>query len=99
MNGVIYTLHLLEPVLANSLAGDANSAQSLPYIPGGLVRGALASKWLGGKTLEANSPDEATFRRLFVQPVTRYLHAYPANGEQRALPTPLSWHQKEEQAR
>lgn len=94
MNGVIYTLHLLEPVLANSLAGDANSAQSLPYIPGGLVRGALASKWLGGKTLEANSPDEATFRRLFVQPVTRYLHAYPANGEQRALPTPLSWHQK-----
>ena len=38
MNGVRYTLRLLEPVLANSLAGDANSAQTVPYIPGGLVR-------------------------------------------------------------
>ena len=43
MNGLLYTLRTLEPVLANSLGGDANSAQSLPYVPGGLVRGALAA--------------------------------------------------------
>jgi CRISPR-associated protein Csx10 len=94
MNGFRYTLRLLEPVLANSLAGDSNSAQTLPYIPGGLVRGALAAVWLRGKTLAPGSNDEATFRRLFVRPTTRYLHAYPAGAEQRMLPTPLSWNKE-----
>ena len=41
MPGFTYVLELLEPLLANSLAGDANSAQSLPYVPGSLIRGAL----------------------------------------------------------
>lgn len=91
MNGLKYTLQLLEPVLANSLAGDTNSATSLPYIPGGLVRGMLAHAWLGGRSLTPNSSEEETFRRLFVRPDTRYLNAYEEIEGQRALPTPLSW--------
>ena len=94
MNGFRYTLQLLEPLLANSLAGDTNSAQTLPYIPGGIVRGALASAWLRGKMLAPGSDDEATFRRLFVRPATRYLHAYPTSEKQRMLPTPLSWNRQ-----
>ena len=49
MKGLKYTLILEEPVLANSLAGDTNSARSLPYIPGGLIRGALVNAYMGKK--------------------------------------------------
>ncbi len=88
MNGLIYTITLQEPVLANSLAGDTNSARSLPFIPGGLVRGALINAYLGGKEVDAV---EETFQRLFLSGSVRYLHAYPFYAGERALPAPLSW--------
>lgn len=92
MIGFTYTIHLLEPVLANSLAGDTNSAQSLPYIPGGLVRGALIGHYLRDKNLSSGDATNSEFRRLFLSGETRYLHAYPTwGGEKRALPTPLAW--------
>ena len=47
MDGFTYTLTLQEPVLANSLGGDPNSANSLFYIPGGLVRGAAINAYNG----------------------------------------------------
>lgn len=86
MNGFIYTLILKEPVLANSLSGDTNSARSLPFIPGGLVRGALIQNYSGEK-----SADDADFQRLFLNGKTRFLHAYPVCNGKRMLPTPLSW--------
>lgn len=86
MNGFTYTLILEEPVLANSLAGDTNSARSLPYIPGGLVRGALVQLYGGEK--KVSNPD---FKRLFLKGAARFLHAYPVCSEKRTLPTPLAW--------
>jgi CRISPR-associated protein Csx10 len=72
MNGLLYTLTLEEPVLANSLGGEPNSARSLFYIPGGLVRGAAINAYPGDK----DAADD-TFRRLFLDGRTRYLNAYP----------------------
>lgn len=95
MNGLIYLLKLREPVLANSLAGDTNSARSLHYVPGGLVRGALINNYRLDKNAEASNDE---FRRFFLSNETRYLHAYPWYGNERdsdenlrALPTPLAW--------
>lgn len=91
MNGLVYTLHLLEPVLANSLAGDTNSARSLPYIPGGLVRGALIGAYLKQKEIKNVDAADDEFQRLFIDGHTCYLNAYPLLNEQRSLPIPLSW--------
>jgi len=89
MNGFRYTLTLQEPLLANSLGGEPNSAESLLYIPGGAVRGAFIQKF-------SDMPDAAdeTFRRLFLNGETRFLNAYPALEEKRCLPAPLTWQQK-----
>ncbi len=95
MIGFTYTLQLLEPILANSLGGDSNSARSLPYIPGGLVRGALIGRYLRDKDRQNGDATDPEFRRLFLGDKTRYLHAYPSwDGEKRALPAPLAWKQE-----
>lgn len=102
MNGFTYTLILEEPVLANSLSGDTNSARSLPFIPGGLMRGALINNYTGDK--KAGDKD---FQRLFLNGKTRFLHAYPVGiykrEEQelvirRMLPTPISWKEYKDQS-
>jgi len=86
MNGFTYTLTLLEPVLANSLGGEPNSANSLFYIPGGLVRGAAINAYTGKKDAGDND-----FRRLFLDGSVRFLNAYPVSENGRALPTPLQY--------
>lgn len=89
MNGLKYTLVLEEPVLANSLAGDTNSARSLPYIPGGLVRGAIINAYANGTEIDAGiHPD---FERLFLTGKTRFLPAYPELNGRRSHPAPLAW--------
>lgn len=87
MNGFLFTLSLQEPVLANSLNGEPNSANSLYYIPGGLIRGAAVNAY-GGKK-DAN---DDTFRRLFLNGKTRFLNAYPLSKDgKRTHPTPLKF--------
>jgi len=86
MNGFLYTLTLEEPVLANSLGGEPNSANSLFYIPGGLVRGAVIGAYAGAK----DSTDDI-FRDLFLNGKTRYLNAYPLMKSQRTLPIPVKF--------
>lgn len=91
MNGFTYTLILEEPVLANSLSGDTNSARSLLFIPGGLVRGALISAYLKSKNPKEIKAEDKEFQRLFLNGSTRFLHAYPVCNDKRMFPTPLSW--------
>lgn len=85
MNGFLYTLTLHEPVLANSLNGEPNSANSLYYIPGGLIRGAAIAAYSGKK----EASDDA-FRRLFLNGQSRFLNAYPLakDGENSKASTP-----------
>lgn len=100
MNGFTYTLILEEPVLANSLSGDTNSARSLPFIPGGLVRGALVPAYLKSKGLNEIKADNAKFgefSRLFLKNSTRFLHAYPVCNDKRMLPAPLAWKEYKDQ--
>lgn len=100
MNGFTYTLILEEPVLANSLSGDTNSARSLPFIPGGLVRGALVPAYLKSKGLneiKADNTEYGEFSRLFLKNSTRFLHAYPVCNDKRMLPTPLAWKEYKDQ--
>jgi CRISPR-associated protein Csx10 len=85
MNGFLYTITLEEPVLANSLGGEPNSARSLFYIPGGLIRGAVISAYA------SRDANEDVFRSLFINGETRFLNAYPLIGSERSLPIPVKY--------
>ena len=41
-----YQITLEEPALLTSLSGDPNSAVSLSYLPGSVLRGAAVAAWL-----------------------------------------------------
>lgn len=97
-----YAIQLLEPLLATRLQGDPNTGVSYPYIPGSLVRGALANIYQrshGAPQLNAIDPHTS---EMFFNGKTRYLNAYPhipsdnplaESHGRRMLPTPFSWQQ------
>ncbi|MFN8443269.1 MAG: hypothetical protein U0175_21010 [Caldilineaceae bacterium] len=92
MTPLLLTIKLLQPLLlAAPAAGEENSAVSLDYIPGSVLRGALVERFRQGNP-EANLLDNALARQLFFSNEVRYLNGYLAdrNGV-RSLPTPASW--------
>lgn len=103
MKAVSYQIHLLEPLLATQLgAGEENSSQSLGFIPGSLLRGALVNLYLQERKAhqqEVGDPAQDPFcRRLFFDGATRFLNAYPVDQNGcRALPKPLSWYMEKEE--
>ena len=89
MKAICYKLELKSPVLATDIEGEPNSAVSLPYISGALLRGAVVGRYLKTKqSFEAGGVEE---RALFLSDDTRFLNAYPIRDGKRALPTPMSW--------
>ncbi len=93
MKALTFLVELHEPLLASQVrSGEANSAITYPFIPGSMIRGALATQYMAGGTvvdLEKNK----TFSRLFLDGTVCYLNAYLAHPDNRsrALPKPLSW--------
>ncbi len=93
MNALTFKIELLEPLLVTQLgSGDENSAQSLDYIPGSVLRNALAARYIAAKNLGDTAATDPTCRALFFDDQARVLNSYRADhlGE-RSLPTPLSW--------
>ena len=80
-----FILTLEAPVIASSLERDANSARSLPYLPGSMLRGAVA-RALGDP--DRNEERRARFEELVLSGQVCYLNAYPTSASGRALPTP-----------
>lgn len=78
-----FQLSLQSPLLATGPDGDPNSATTLPYIPGSLIRGAVA-RGLGDPG--ADAARLSTFRDLILTGDVRYLNAYPVAANRRALP-------------
>lgn len=102
MHGISYQLRLLEPLLLNGLEGDNNTAQSLHFVPGSVIRGAVIAAYLAerrrsGQAATMDAAEDGA-HRLFFSGATRYLNAYPYSDRERerALPTPLSWRRKKE---
>lgn len=85
-----YTLWLEEPCLVVAPGGDPNTESTLDYIPGAVVRGALAGAYL------RDHSDRLEFTRLFLGGQVRYLNAYPLLGE-RTLPSLRAWASKKDE--
>lgn len=82
-----YKLRLRSPAIVSTLSGDPNSAVTQPFIPGGALRGVMATRLLASGV----AGDSEGFRRLILSGDVRYLHAYPELAGERALPSPSSW--------
>lgn len=73
----IVKLRLLADVLISDHGAYANTVDSLSYIPGSTLRGALASKYLHNNNLDTSSAHkDAGFYRLFLSQQLRYENAY-----------------------
>jgi len=92
MRVVEYEVKLLEPVLAGRLNEDENTASSLDYLPGSMLRGAIIGKYMRAQGLKEIDAGDLEKRRLFFDGTTRYLNAYPLVLERRSLPMPFSWY-------
>lgn len=92
MFAITYSLRFLQPVIVSMLdPGDENAAHSLKFVPGSVMRGALAMRYIASHNL-ANAAQDAACRALFFDEETLYLDALPTdNMGKRTLPTPLSW--------
>lgn len=93
---VTYRLTLEAPLVLSTSGGDPNTTETLPFVSGAAILGALAGRFLRGRRIEdaasGASPEGALFRALFLTGETRFLHAYPAgSAHQRLLPIPRSF--------
>jgi CRISPR-associated protein Csx10 len=83
-----FNLALRAPAILNVVGGDANSAATLGYIPGGAVRGALAGR-LGDP--ESREEARSLFQSLVLDGSVCCLNAYPLDpGGRRTLPASTS---------
>ena len=95
MKALIISLKLETPVLITGIGnGEENSSLSLPYIPGGALRGALIGRYRGAHKGDLLRDETAV--RLFFSDEVSFLNAYPKINNHRALPVPASWRQQKD---
>ncbi len=93
MQVISYQIQLLQPVLVTGLEGDPNSANSLHYIPGSVLRGAFLGAYQREHPTEIIDAGNSALRTLFFNGATRFLNAYPVKEDTRLLPSLHSWQQ------
>jgi CRISPR-associated protein Csx10 len=99
MNVLTYRIELLEPALITAVEGDPNSAISLDYVTGSVLRGALIQKYMqhhpGVKA--ADLLQDTGAQTLFFSGAARFLNGYLLKDNVRTLPTPLAWLQPKDE--
>ena len=95
MNGIQLTIELEAPLLLTGMDNkEENSAVSMRYIPGSVIRGAVIAQYLKANPTKDLAGDRES-RALFFENRLFFLNGYLANPldlNARALPVPLSWH-------
>ncbi len=82
-----FRLTLKAPAVVTGALHDPNTVSTLSYIPGSMVRGALARR-LGDP--QSDSAKLTEFRSLVLGGNIAWLNAYPVAGNDRSLPTPVA---------
>ena len=78
---ITYMLTAEEPLMISRDAGS----QSVTYIPGRMILGSLASRYL---SIPGCSAEDTVFRDLFLNGKTQYLNVYPEISGKRSIPVP-----------
>lgn len=92
MIAVTFNIRLLQPLLVTQPGSDDETgARSSDYIPGSVLRNALAARYIRARAL-ADAATDPDCRRLFFSEATRFLNALPLVNGRPSLPVPLSWY-------
>ena len=94
MYQIHYKIRTLSPILLTWVTGDTNMVSTLDYIPGSVVLGIFAKKYIDIKDLGRNAHEDQYFHRCFLNSSICFTNAYlsKSNGKDRSTyyPTPLS---------
>ena len=92
MYGISLAITALEPLVITDGSAESMAHQTLEYIPGNMILGAFASRWVAknGKPGSLNDAQPA-FRTLFLDGTTLWGNAYPCIGKSACVPVPKSY--------
>lgn len=96
MKRLAYYIRTVSPVIINAYGSDRNMINTLDYIPGRTVLGALATKYIYSEKLGTDAHKNETFKKLFLSGKVRFLNAYPLYEETQFLPSPLYLRKKKD---
>lgn len=87
MKEIIFTLVAEEPLVITSGSAESMAHESLAYIPGNMILGALATVWKmeNPGLIPDRSPE---FQNLFLREKVFFGHAYPLCGQDATIPLP-----------
>lgn len=98
MHQLLYEIETLSPVLLTQISGDMNMVSTLDYIPGTVVQGVFANKYIKAKNPQSEAHEDSIFYDWFLNSGLIFTNAYITDGEgdnQKAyfFPTPFSIHE------
>ncbi|MDR0881275.1 MAG: hypothetical protein LBP55_01830 [Candidatus Adiutrix sp.] len=80
-----------EPLILTDGSSETQAHQTLAYIPGNMILGALAGQWLRSFPPKGRPDDDPDFRALFLDGSVSWGHAYPVIKGEACLPIPVSF--------
>jgi hypothetical protein len=90
MRQLCLTLRVKEPLVISDGSSESMGHRSLDYIPGNMLLGALANRWLSlNPDIKGKADNDKTFQSLFLDGSVSWGHAYPLVGDSLAQPIPL----------
>lgn len=89
-----YKIKTQAPILISSDSGDANMVSSMDYIPGTVLSGIFAWKYIDIKKLDSNAHEDEFFNKCFLNSGLCFSNAYISKEHEYGIdyyfPTPLS---------
>lgn len=94
MHQMQYIIRTLSPILLTSISGDTNMVSTLDYIPGSVIRGIFAQKYIEKKDLKFEAHKDDFFYKSFLGSRLSFTNAYLSRSDDKNIinyyPTPFS---------
>lgn len=93
MHQMQYIIKTVSPIVLTSISGDANMVSTLDYIPGSVIRGIFAQKYIDKNECNSEAHKDSNFYNIFLSSEVCFTNAYIAKCNEKCTiyyPTPLS---------
>ncbi|MDZ4711295.1 MAG: hypothetical protein SGI89_03110 [bacterium] len=90
MQKIRYTVTTLSPILISKLSGDRNMTETFDYIPGRVMLGIFASKYIKAKQLTNAAHNDDNFVKYFLTDDVIFTNALLTKDNKDLVPTPFS---------
>lgn len=85
---ISYRIKTESPVIISTFGGDSNLINTLDYIPGSVVLGALANRYIKNKNISSHAEQNNVFKNLFLSDKVIFRNAYLSKNSLDFLPAP-----------